>query len=671
MRSLRDNVYRTLTLLAVAASLSLMAHAQFIEPTAEELKMTAQPEVPGAAAVYLNREETTEDALHMYSVYARIKVLSDAGKKYADVELTSYRGSEGRGYTITDIQGRTIHPDGTIIPFTGKPYEKLVARHDDERVTSKVFTLPDVQVGSIVEYRYKMRYDDNYFIPPRWVAQGDLFVRKAYYMWKPTDEQLIGADGRLTNTISYSTLLPKGAEIKKSELPDQNTGHIHRKFELRMENIPPMPQESFMPPIEDLSYRVWFYYTAFYTKEEFWKATSKQWSKEEDKFIDASSLTDAVNKIITPGEPQEQTLHKIYAAVMEIENTDFTRSHTSSEDKAVTGHAAAHSAADIWQLKRGSGDQIAELFVGFARAAHIKAYMAQVSDRSRGFFLPEYMSDSQLPDKIAIVAVDGKEEFFDPGQRYCPYGQLAWQHTYVGGMRQTDSGPAMLQATPAAGYKDSVTQRVADLVMDKDGSVSGPVSIIFTGAPALQWRQRALRTDDEGIHQRFKQALEALLPPGVQVEVKSIDKLTDYNDKLAVRYEIKGNLGSITGKRIILPVDLFEAATKEAFPQQKRVLPVYFDYSFDKQDVTRIRFPAGFKVESAPPASQDMYLKSALNSLNVQSAPNSIIIRRNEVMADVSVPAAEYPQLKAYYSKMEQRAQESLVVSTAAVSGAN
>ena len=91
--------------------------------------MTSIPEVPGAAAVYLNREETTEDKLHAWSVYVRLKVLTEKGKDYANVELNYAHGREGAGYTVGDIAGRTIHPDGTVIPFIGKPYEKLIEKN--------------------------------------------------------------------------------------------------------------------------------------------------------------------------------------------------------------------------------------------------------------------------------------------------------------------------------------------------------------------------------------------------------------------------------------------------------------------------------------------------------------------------------------------------------------
>jgi hypothetical protein len=139
--------------------------------------MTSQAGAPGAPAVYLFREEITVDHLHMYSEYVRMKVLTDGGKEYANVDIKYVAGGD-MGYAVTDIAGRTIHPDGTVIPFTGKPYERMVVKAQGFKEKAKVFTLPDVTVGSIIEYRYKVRWDDNMYKSPRWIVQNELYLRR-------------------------------------------------------------------------------------------------------------------------------------------------------------------------------------------------------------------------------------------------------------------------------------------------------------------------------------------------------------------------------------------------------------------------------------------------------------------------------------------------------------
>ena len=100
-------------LLVVSASLLLAVSAvparaadKWTTPTPEELSMTSQPQVPGAAAVVLFREEISDDNLSKHSVYVRIKVLTEAGKSQADVELPS----DTSELTASDISGRVQLP---------------------------------------------------------------------------------------------------------------------------------------------------------------------------------------------------------------------------------------------------------------------------------------------------------------------------------------------------------------------------------------------------------------------------------------------------------------------------------------------------------------------------------------------------------------------------------
>ncbi len=68
---------------------------QWTAPTAEELAMTSIAEVPGAPAVYLNRQQTTDDGLHMYSYYVRLKVLTDRARNTPTLSFPMSRESPG------------------------------------------------------------------------------------------------------------------------------------------------------------------------------------------------------------------------------------------------------------------------------------------------------------------------------------------------------------------------------------------------------------------------------------------------------------------------------------------------------------------------------------------------------------------------------------------------
>lgn len=645
--------------------LSAPARAQWIAPTPEELSMTAQPQVPGAPAVYLFREETSEDQLHMYSVYVRLKVLSEAGKDKANVELQYLAGSAAN-MKVDSVAGRTIEPDGRIVPFTGKPYEKLIVKHQGSRYMAKVFTMPDVQVGSILEYRYKLRWDDAYLMPPEWMVQSDLFERKAHFQWKPTNANMLISDerGQLDNTIAWAPILPEGTKLQQTQLPAVGGRSGQTVFDLAVHDIAPQPEEEFMPPISSFTYRVAFYYTPFRTPAEYWKNEVAFWNKKQDRFIGPGPAVRTAAQDLTFGATTpDAKLRKLYAAVEQLENTDFTRQRSDQEEKAA-GLRETHNTDDVLTRKRGSSDQLAELFIAMARASGFRAQPMLVTNRDRRIFFPGYLSFNQLDDVVAIVNVDGKDLFFDPGSRFCSYGHLAWKHTMAGGVRQADNG-AVIATTPQEAYTASRMQRVANLTLDGHGEVHGTVKMTYMGSPALRWRQSSLEGDEASLNHDLQESLEGILPHGMEIKVASIEKLADYEQPLTVNFNVSGTPGSSTGKRLLLPSDLFEANAKNTFPHEKRDVAVYFSYPHMVQDAIRINFPPTLTIESMPKTDTLQYAKDAAYNVITEQTPTSFTVRRNFILGEIVFLPKDYPGLRGFYNKVESKDQEGLVLKVA------
>jgi len=252
MGSLRLALAFTLTALAIAPSLRADT---FMKPTREELEMTSLPGYPGVSAVVLFREQITKDDLHTQQFYDRIKILTEDGKKYANVKLPFFSSSANGDYagddkSLGDIVGRTIHPDGTIIPFTGKPYLKIIEKEKDYKVQERVFTLPDVEVGSIIEYRYATRYNDQVYEAPDWYIQGELYLKAAHYAWYPTTHEMMDVEADApVNAISWFPILPPGVQIVHRDWPGKNQmGQTSQIYELNIKDVPPTQREEYMPP---------------------------------------------------------------------------------------------------------------------------------------------------------------------------------------------------------------------------------------------------------------------------------------------------------------------------------------------------------------------------------------------------------------------------------------
>ena len=647
----------------------------FIAPTPEELAMKSVPGYPGAPAVMLLKEEITNDSQFTIQHYERIKVLTDEGKRYANVEL-QYVSYEGDGWDRGDylkeesIVGRTVEPDGRIVPFTGKPFFKVIEKANGIKFQEKVFTLPEVEVGSIIEYRYATRYE-NFVLSPTWMIQGDLFVKHAHFVWYPTDHALQDDEGNPITAISWFPLLPPGVKIEHHEGPSTLFSRGPSQiYELSASDVPPKVEEEFMPPLKSYSYRVMFAFTPWHTSQEYWAHAGKTWSKGINTFTEPNrELKEATAKITAGATTPEEKLKKIYAAVMGLENTHFTHSRDKREDKAA-GVVQVRTAADVFSRERGTPKELTELFIAMARVAGYPAYAMYVPDREEELFVPDWQSFEQFDDLIAIVNVDGKEQFFDPGSRYVPFGQLAWQHTYVQGLRQVEGG-TKFDVAPGVAVKANRTTRVANLTMNAQGEISGKIDLTFNGSPALRWRQLALRGDEEGVKHALRTSLEEMVPNTLEVEVDTIKGLKDYEEPLVVSYKVKGGMGTQTGKRLLLPSDVFLADAKATFPHEKRELAVDFHYPQYLQDAVRINIPDTFTVEAVPSSATMKMADRGSYAINIEGSPKYVTTRRDFVFGAVIVPVKEYGDLRSFYTQMESKDGESIVLKSSGTTTAS
>jgi hypothetical protein len=632
--------------------------ADWQQPTPEELKMTAEPTAPNADAIYLYREDSTDNKLHMEAVYVRMKILRDEGKKYADVELTG----AGRDFQITDIQGRTIHPDGTVIPFTGKPYEKLLVKTKTLQYKAKVFSLPDVETGSILEYRYKLRYEDNILLSPEWDVQYSLFVRKAHFRYVPTDRQVISHIDKdsVTSSLAYSQLLPKGSKVVETR----------GEYDLDVENVPGLPREEYEPPMQAFAYRVRFYYTSKRTSQEFWDSYGRTWSHDIDKFAAPSSaISDAAKELTSGATTQDEKLGKLYDAVMKLDNTRYSREHSKDENRA-EGVKHVKSAADVLALKRGSPDDLAMLFLALARAAGFHAEAMAVVDRDRDFFQQNYLDDHQFDDLIVFVTVDGKERAFDPGERYMTYGTLHWKHAFAGGIRQ-QGGHTVLANSPGIGYKDTIVQRVAEITLAPDGALTGTATIICTGQQAVLWRQKALEGDEVALKKDFEDQLQPALPPGIILHTDHFLGLGSENTNLMVRMNVSGSLGTATGKRVFLPLSIFAAGSGDPFSSSHREEPIDLHFPYLEKDQVTLHLPAGFQVESVPGDARVDLPQNAVYLAQAKADGQTITYVRSYVLANILYAASEYDKLKGFFDDVsnKDRAQAVLHLAAAAHAG--
>lgn len=673
-----------LTLSALALPVRTAAQ-KFQAPTKEELQMTSDPKAPGAPAVFLYREERIDNFNHYVSGYARIKVLTEKGKEWATVEIPYDPETDG----MPIIEGRTIHSDGMVVPLIGKAEDLLnIKKYKDHKQIAS-FQLSGVEVGSVLEYKWTVPIADlisariarardhfttsfGYARPvifaklPFWNVQQKIYVHKEHFFLNPfiIDTQLVHGDPPFPDGIAdsgepgylvFNQSLPVGAEVVRSLKGD---------YTLDVDDVPAIQNEEFAPPKIDLAYYVEFYVKPQVPVDSFWKTSISLWSSLLNNYASESGGMKEVAAQITAGATTpEAKARKLYDAVQALDNTDYSLAKIEDVRKQFPAQVFKE-AHDVWSKKRGSGDDLAGLYLALARAAGLSADGLQVANRDRRVFSPNIMSLRQLDDLLVVLHIDGKDIYLDPGEKFCPFGQLHWKHALTGGIQQNVKAPVY---TPSNLTKDAVTARVAELTVDTQGAIGGTVKLLMNGPQALHYRQLNLTSGADEVKKALNESLVNLLPQGISGEISQIQGLDTPDNYLSIAVKVTGKLGTTTGKRLLLPAFFFSTgAHKEFVAEERRISAVDLHYAEQVIDDAVIHLPAGFTVESAPQSVQTPWEGHAQLIVKTTPGAGTVEIKRIFARAFILLNPKEYPELRAYYQKIATNDQQNLVLIQAA-----
>ena len=429
MSSLRLSVRHLVVLLAALLTVSpAFAGSSFQAPSPEELKMTNEPKAPGAPAIVLYRQVDRDDQGHTAheDVYRRIKIFTEEGRKYADIEIPFYKGQGD----VVNIHARTIKPDGTIVNFSGKIFEKTVVKARGVRYLAKTFTLPDVEVGGILEYYYTIDLAEYFVFDSHWIISDELFTKNARFSLKPYD----GSYPPMNLRWIWSTLPPG------TTAPAAAPNHV---INLQVSDIPAFHTEDYMPPENELKSRVDFIYSVESFESEpdkYWKKLGKKLNGQLEGFVGKrKAMEEAVAGIVAASDSPEVKLQKIYARVQQMRNTSYEAEKTEQEQKREKEKDPTN-VEEVWKKQYANGTNLTWLFLGMARAAGFDASGMWVPDRQNYFFSPVSMDGRRLDANVVVVKLDGKDVFFDPGAAFTPFGMLPWMETGVKGLKLDKDG---------------------------------------------------------------------------------------------------------------------------------------------------------------------------------------------------------------------------------------
>lgn len=608
--------------------------------------MTSEPKAPGAMAIYLYRQVDRNDVENREYNYARIKVFTDEGRKYADIEIPFVKGFGD----IKNIQARTIHPDGRIIDFNGKPYEKMVIKAKGVKFLAKTFTMPDVEAGSIIEYRYTRINPEDWIFDARWLLSEELFTKRAKFSLHQS----------LNNGLQWSW--PRG-------LPPGTNPPVmdHRTVRLETQDVPAFQIEDYMPPPDQMKYRVEFRYTNNMEKDsdKFWKQEAKRLYGNIEAFTDKrKSMEQAVAQLVSPSDTPEQKLQEIYARCQKVRNTTFEREKSQQEiDREKLKEI--QNVEDIWKRGYGSGYGITWLFLALTRAAGFDASPVLVSTRDTHFFNPKLMNQNDLNTNVVLIKLDGKDFYFDPGVAFAPFGMLPWSETDASGMRLDKDGGTWV-ITPVPDPASSGIHRQASLQLDDSGSLEGTAILTFNGLSALGRRIDEHDADDVDRKKFLENEMKAYVPVTMEAELTNKPDWSSSATTLVAEFHVKvPGWASAAGRRTLVPAELFGGGEKHVFEGSNRVHPIYFNYPYSDTDDITITPPSGWQL-SALPQPQNGDLKVLAYSISTEQKEGALHVRRRLMVNAEMLAVKDYATVRRFFGNVRSADDQQVVLSASA-----
>ncbi|MDQ3282877.1 MAG: DUF3857 domain-containing protein, partial [Acidobacteriota bacterium] len=545
--------------------------------------MKNAPGDAGAEAAVLDWVRVDDDQNSSSTEYLRLKIFTEEGKKQADVEIPWVPGYPLYS-KVSDISARTIRPDGTIVPFDGKIYDKVLLKVGRSALKAKTFTFADVQPGSILEYRYKRSWAAGYLLNTRWAVQRDIPILHAKLTLQPYDSH-----GEYGSFFTYSGL-PAG------KLPAK----VGKAYELELDNMPALRAEALMPPEEQLRARVDFVYTdSTVPPEKFWDSAAPKLAQNIDKFIRSKEAKNVAAKLSAGVTDRRALLEKIYAHVQSMRNLSFEEEKTAQEIKR-QDIGPSRNVDEVLRNGAGYDFELNRAFVAVARAAGFDADAMMVASRNERFFSKAIPDSDQMSGEIATVTLDGKPLYLDPGTPNAPFGLISWEKSDVAAIRVQKDGKPLWTEVPSQEPAQALTKRTADLHLNED-VLEGTIVVTFGGQEALV-RRLATRNEDEAARKKaIEEEVKKWFPDGATLKLTELTGHTTAEPNLTAKFDVSlPNIVSRAGRRVVMPISVFTSKSTNPFAPTTRTYPVYFKYAARTEDTVKLTLPENLKLGAVP-----------------------------------------------------------------------
>ncbi|WP_348799851.1 DUF3857 domain-containing protein [Flavobacterium adhaerens] len=631
--------------------------------TVAELQQKVHPKDSSAVAAILFKKGRTyfsyKDKIGFSAIHEceiKIKIYKKEGLEWANQRVKFYVGYENiNNDQLAFSDAVTYNLEKGSIVKTKLESQGTFKNKINKYWKEKAITLPNVKVGSIIEYKYELKsenivkfpdFDFQYEIPVDYVYYKTELPE--YYVYKPL---LIGYVPLETNAK-----LTSGTQVFDNQY-GQSTSFSYKQIVSTYlgKNIPALKEEPFVNNIENYRgsikqelERIRFPDQPVKDYTMTWEGVASTIFKDEKfakEFKDTQFLLSDISRLLANVESPTERMNKIFAYVQNRMN--WNESLDYYPDKGV---------AKAYADQIGNVAEINFILINMLRLAGIEANPVLVSTIENGY--PAYPTRTGFNYVIAAAAIDGKQILLDASQKFTspnilPINVLNWK----GRLIKSNGTSQEIDLEPENPSRENFNLLVK---IDDGGKIDGQVRIQRTDYDAYRFRVENNTKSQEEYLEKLEEQLGDLSITKYRIQ----NQKTNINEAIMETFDFtsNGQLEIIGGKFFINPL-LFLTRGKNPFNQEVRQMPVYFGYKNIERFNLNIQIPEGYAIESVPKSmkiiSED---KQVVYSLNCLIDEDKIqIMSISEVNSSTFAPE-DYGMLKDFFQKIIVSQNEKIVL---------
>jgi len=632
-------------------------NTKFGSPTEEEISMTVYEADPDAAAVLLynytkvNFVQEGEDLGILYKVKKRIKVLKPEGIKHGDVAILFYvPAKEVRDERISNVKASAYNLEGGKVVRSKMTGDLKTKERIDDNYSQVKFSVPNVKVGTVIEYEYERRSDYYYTISDWYAQTEDMPVLYTEYILE------IPAWFNFHVENSGMRLLEQEVDVSSFTF-GSSKGSVTVQAGVNKffgSNLPAVKDDDWVYCTEDYLTKVVHDLNWIEFPRSGRRTFTTTWEKVDSVLMEDESF----GKFYRMDNPlrEEQVALDLPDSLGVKERTSRLRD-LLMHNYSWNGKYGIYGITERKLQKERTANSATLNFalMSMLRDAGIKAYPVVMSRRSRGRLPWLHPSGESLNTMaLQVTGEDGKPFYVDATAMGYPVGvlpaNLLVERARV--IRRSNSAEWVNLSHASSGEMNSYVSGK----LSPDGVLEGVLTTKYTDNAAADFRRSYHAAKDST---EFVQAMANKN----HVEIGHYEVSGANGSGKEVKEEIKfTRTFDADGEHIYLNPFVF-ADMESPFKAETRVLPVEFPFAMVERQTIQIDLPEGYEVEELPKSLQVKMNDDGLNCrVRVNQLEGKIFISINYNRHSMLYSQDEYPALRDLRSKLESKCNEMIVL---------